>query len=503
MAKNFAAILFVTALFLFSCTASRESYSPLKKYDQHSLQEDYRLLKDILEKKHPSLYWYTDKDSMDMYFTKYYNAIRDSMNEQQFAWHILAPLVDKIKCGHTSVSMSKNFSKWADKKIFPSFPLYMKVWNDSMLVMINLNKHDSIIKKGTLITSVNGLGTHELIQKMFNYLPQDGDANTMNYIRMSANFPFYHRNIFGLSKTYDITYKNSQGQTKVAQIPLFVPVKDSARKEKKDIAKKEKSKVPRIKKINLHRSLQVDSSGKFAIITLNTFSNGKLRRFFRRSFRELKEKNIDQLILDIRINGGGRVGLSTLLGRYVSRKPFKVADSLYAVSKTLGPYTRYVTGKIFNNLELFFITKKKKDGFYHIGYLEKKLYKPKKNNHYNGKLYVLTSGPTFSAASLFSSLVKGQEGIQLLGEETGGGWYGNNGIMIPDIILPNTKLRVRLPLFRLVQYQHIAQKGPGVVPDIYIGTSYDALMNGYDKKMRVVKEMIRKDVNRESGIGNK
>ena len=88
---------------------------------------------------------------------------------------------------------------------------------------------------------------------------------------------------------------------------------------------------------------------------------------------------------------------------------------------------------------------------------------------------------------------KGQKNITLLGEETGGGWYGNNGIMIPDIILPNTKVRVRLPLFRLVQYNHTAIKGTGVIPDILVPTSYDALLKGYDKKMEETKKLIKMD----------
>ena len=104
---------------------------------------------------------------------------------------------------------------------------------------------------------------------------------------------------------------------------------------------------------------------------------------------------------------------------------------------------------------------------------------------------MLINGQTFSAATLFSSAVKGQPGITLVGEEAGGGWYGNNGIMIPDITLPNTHIRVRLPLFRLVQYKHVPKDGRGVMPDIYIGTSYEALLKGYDKKMQVVMEMIK------------
>src|SRR5687767_14691821 len=103
--KNTGYLFSSFLIFLFSCSASR-NYSPVKKYSREELTEDYTILKDILESKHPSLYWYTSKDSMDMYFSRYGGVITDSMTEQQFTWHVLAPLVDKIHCGHTSVGMS-------------------------------------------------------------------------------------------------------------------------------------------------------------------------------------------------------------------------------------------------------------------------------------------------------------------------------------------------------------------------------------------------------------
>ena len=103
---------------------------------------------------------------------------------------------------------------------------------------------------------------------------------------------------------------------------------------------------------------------------------------------------------------------------------------------------------------------------------------------------MLTNGLTFSASSLFCNAVKGQPNVTLVGENTGGGWYGNSGIIIPDIILPNTKIRVRLPFFKLVQYDHIAQKGTGVVPDIYVGPTIESAAKNIDRKMEFVNKLI-------------
>lgn len=473
----------------YSCSVNKAAYSPNIKYPKDVLQKDFSILRNILEKKHPSLYWYTPKDSMDYFFNKYFSLIKDSMNEQQFTWQVLAPMVDKVHCGHTTVGSSKAYRKWSVGKRLPSFPLYLKVWNDSMAVLTSLRPKDSIFKRGTLITSVNGIRNADQIEHFFNYLPEDGYANTVNYIRLSGNYPYFHRNIYGLSKQYKVTYLDNAGIERTTIVPLYAPVIDITKKTVKEKTPRPK-RVPKVNNLLRYRSLEIDSTRKYAVMTLNTFSSGRLRTFFRRSFRELKKENINNLVLDIRNNGGGKVMWSTLLTKYISRKPFKVSDSTYAVARGLGKYSRYIKGGFLNNIEMFFISRKRKDGYYHVGLLEKKLYKPKTQHHYNGAVYVITSGPTFSASSLFCNAVKGQDGITLIGEETGGGWHGNSGIMIPDIKLPHTKTRVRLPLFRLVQYQHVPKNGLGVVPDIYVGTNYEAIITGYDYKMKVVKDLI-------------
>jgi hypothetical protein len=491
MHKLLTVTLFIGLILLFGCSSSKISYSPDKKFPKNSLLEDYRLLRKILEQKHPSLYWYTPKDSMDYFFEKYEAAITDSMTERSFAWKVLVPLTAKIRCGHTSVSLSKSYEKWAEGKIIPSFPLSMKVWNDTMAVVGNLNRKDTVIRRGTIIRSVNGIPSTELIRTMMEYLPRDGYADNINYMRVGSNFRNYHRNIFGISKEYKVTYDADDGRERTAILPLFVP-DTSKRKLNADSLRKatRQPKMKRLDKLEAYRSLKIDSAQKAAYLTLNTFSNGHLRKFFRRSFRTLRKKNITELAIDIRNNGGGRVGLSTLLTRYLSRKDFKVADSLYAKTQSLHPYTKHIKGRFLNNLEMMFISSRQKDGNYHIRHLEGKTYSPKKKNHYNGNLYLLISGPSFSASTLVANTLKGQVKIVLLGEETGGGWHGNNGIMIPDIILPLTKMRVRLPLYRLVQYEHVPKNGTGVVPDIYVGTSYEALLKGYDQKQRVAMQLM-------------
>ena len=116
---------------------------------------------------------------------------------------------------------------------------------------------------------------------------------------------------------------------------------------------------------------------------------------------------------------------------------------------------------------------------------------PKRKTIFDGKIYVLINGLTFSASTIFCNAVKGQNNITLAGEETGGGWYGNSGLLIPDIVLPITKLRVRLPFFKIVQYNHLPKKGSGVAPDIFIPPTVDGIRKNEDRKMEIVKGLIK------------
>ncbi|MEO6681493.1 MAG: S41 family peptidase [Ginsengibacter sp.] len=483
--KMFRLLSFMILPFLVSCSVSK-NYDPNKKYPREELQQDYSLLRNILEEKHPSLYWYTPKDSMDMYFDKGYQSIADSMTELQFGWQILAPLTSFIRCGHTSFGMSKEWNKFIQGKRIPSFPYHVKVWNDTMMVMGSLNRNDTTIKRGEFITAINGVKNAEMIQSMFDYMAADGYADNVNYIRLSSSFPYFHRNIFGLYQNYFVQFSDSLGNEKSAVIPFFSPSRESVAKTMQQ--KVVRKKVSRKKNREHIRSLKYDSS--FALLTINRFTKGNLNQFIRRSFRDIEKKKVENLVIDLRANSGGKIDKSVLLTRYLANARFKIADSAYSISKNFAPFGRYISHSFGNNIGLTLLTKKKADNNYHFGFWERHHFKPKRKNHYSGNVYILVNGLTFSASTLFCNIIKGQDNVFIAGEETGGGWYGNTGILIPGITLPHTKLKVGLPFFRLVQYQHIKQKGTGIIPDIYIGPNWRDILNGTDTKMEEIKRII-------------
>lgn len=140
-----------------------------------------------------------------------------------------------------------------------------------------------------------------------------------------------------------------------------------------------------------------------------------------------------------------------------------------------------------------FLTRKRRDGYYHFGYFERHYFKPKKKNHFDGKVYVITGGNSFSATTLFASALKDQQNVTIVGEETGGGAYGNSAWLIPDATLPVTGVRFRLPLFRLVIDKNTPKNGRGVQPEIESFPTVDAIRRNADYKLEKVMQLIRED----------
>ena len=78
-----------------------------------------------------------------------------------------------------------------------------------------------LIKRGDFVTAINGIKSADMIRRIFEYMPEDGYSDNVNYIRLSTSFPYFHRNVFGLYKTYFVNYTDSSGVGKKRFPPLL------------------------------------------------------------------------------------------------------------------------------------------------------------------------------------------------------------------------------------------------------------------------------------------
>jgi C-terminal processing protease CtpA/Prc len=488
--------LCLSLICILSCGVSKNrSFNPDKKFAPVHLQQDFETLRIILEANHPSLYWYATKDSIDNYFADSFASLQDSLNELQFK-NKVSWVISKIHCGHTTVRFSKDYTNFFSRKRLPSFPLSLKVWKDSAVVVANLFAADSVIRRGTIVTAINRKPITYYIDSMLQLIGTDGYSDNFKYQFISFNFPGFYRNTFGIDSQYIIKYLDSTGTEREKFIKNFYPRADTAKRvdsvNKVDPGTIQEVLTRRQLKKQLllgKRSLRIDTTNNSAYLLINTFSEAKLFEFFRKSFRKIRQDSIHNLIIDLRLNSGGDVFASTRLSEYVIDHPFRVADTVAAISRSFKG-KKYIRPWFIYWLSMHFSGKRKEDGRIHFRYFEKHLFKPKKKNHFNGNIYLLTGGYTFSAATLFAGDLKGQKNVTIVGEETGGGFYGNTAMFLTTIVLPNTKIRVTLPLYRMVLDAKRPKNGRGIFPDVEVLPNSYYIKKGVDAKLEKVMELI-------------
>lgn len=471
---------------LFSACSTSKIYNSNKKLAPNKLKEDLHLLHTILKANHPSLYWYTTKDSLDNAFNNIIQSLQDSLAEREFK-NLTAKIIAQIHCGHTAVRFSKKYSNQAFNKM-PQFPISLKVWDDSAVVLRTSRPNDSVLTRGTIITSINNLPTKKIIDSMKLFLSTDGYADIFKTQVFSFNFPVWYRNVFGVDTVHQIKYIAPNGEEKTEQIKSYLLEKDSLQKAINTAYQKLSNKEIRKNKKQAIRSFFVDSSLKTGIMRIKSFSGGRLKSFYRKTFRFIKKNNIKNLVIDIRENGGGSILNSTRLSQYLSKERFNVADTIFTNSRRIR-YSKYIKPSFIYWLALQITGRKKPDGKIHFRYFERHQIRPKKNI-FDGNIYMLTSGYSFSASTLLLNNIQHQSNVVIVGEETGGGSYGNTAVYLPTITLPFSKIRIVLPLNRMVLNKNQIKTGRGIFPDISVPPSSTNIKQGIDAKMETVKKLI-------------
>jgi C-terminal processing protease CtpA/Prc len=223
--------------------------------------------------------------------------------------------------------------------------------------------------------------------------------------------------------------------------------------------------------------------------------SGKRIRFskaLKKVFQEIDSSRYQNLIIDLRDNDGGDEKYSLLLFSYLTDIPFTgyrqidfrtTRFSFRKLSST--SWIQYMLLKTMLN------HKKVNDSTYLLTNDRATSMHVPNRNSFKGRIYVLINRGTFSAASDFAALVHSHKRATFVGEETGGSYLGNTSNYSFVITLPNTKIRLNIPIAR---YQtNVMQNyvfGRGTIPDHAIQYSIEDVLQGSDREMEATLRLI-------------
>jgi hypothetical protein len=209
--------------------------------------------------------------------------------------------------------------------------------------------------------------------------------------------------------------------------------------------------------------------------------------------KEMNDKQVANLIIDLRYNGGGNPNMAGRMASHLISKPFRVFERLILTPAVKPSYRRYMLEKR-NPARSMWGLKKRKGQDERVRFDPGlKITQPTKNG-YKGKIFILTGPKTASAATMFCKYLVGQENVVFVGAETPGAINYFCAHAFCFLKLPNTGLIAQfgMELIELKKGSSETEKPLGIIPDKQIDYTIQELLAGKDKEMEWVLNQIQK-----------
>jgi hypothetical protein len=434
-----------TFIFIISIALSANLLTAQEYYSKQKLIADIDSLYASIKEIHVDMFANISKQEFEKNLNQIKTQLKDSMTRIEFHKNI-APLVEKLGDGHTSLQYPKDDLKDPSIRLFP-IVVDINFKDSSVIVADDYSQGENKIPTTAKIISINRKSATTIIGEMFHYV--SGEKTFFKAEILSSQFtPLLYSLCGDTTFTIQYQYKN---KILCKTVPAIFY---SQRYESK------------IKKTTNHidnYSLHIDDKKKIAIIEFNSFSNlSHFRKFIDSAFVIIKQKKLNDLIIDIRKNGGGNSDLGDELFQYISPVAFKqfgkriVNNSYRRMQFYKSAYSDTITDPIGLQTRN-----------------DTTLIKLRENrNRFTGNVYLLTSHFTFSSAASFSWAFKYFKMGTTIGEETGG-----MAVCFGDIIwqtLPNTKIKYFVSHKKFYQYGATDNDIHGTIPD-YIVSEKNAL----------------------------
>lgn len=435
-----------------------------KVFSTKELKEDLQFLKKSFDTYNPALGVFHSKADYQRTYDSLYAAIDHEMTDLQF-YPFPIKLAESVKEGHTLIGSSsdtvthifKGFLN-GDIKYFPLSILKIKgkvkIWGNF--------SPDSTILRGDEIISINGRGISSIIDQIKSYMITDGDIQSSKEYKAINNFASSYYWFIDQPKSFKIDLISVQDNSRrQVEIPAI------SRSEMIEWRDKRFDKVEP-GEVNISNVYEFIIKDDVAVLTLKSFNRQlkdrfkvKTKKLYNEIFTQLREQNIENLIIDVRNNTGGRREYAWDLLPYIMKTPIK------------GVVYQDVSWKGKTNNNKF----------------------PKQHRSYfKGQIYVLANPVTFSNGSVVTVYAKEYGEAIVIGQETGSRHNGFAAGSRQIVYLPNTHVRIGIPRYLFLHDQkHLKHnvQNRGVIPDYPIEYTFEDLVEKRDLEMQKAQELIK------------
>ncbi|NQX77789.1 S41 family peptidase [Gilvibacter sp.] len=468
-----------------------------------SLVQDVALYKRALEGLHPGLLRYNTAQNIDKEFDRFLNDLPVRITEADFFVR-LSKLTAKIKCGHTYLN-PWNMDAAMRERLFSGniyLPLGIKVIDGQFYVVENVSENDAI-EQGAEIKSINGISALEIYEKLKSISKTDGsNTNSVDHYLSLDNF------------------QNSQWEAFDIYFSLLYPIQDGKVVIKYSNYNKSQTETATITTLNKKERERriIDTYGKdhlenkqwtlqimnddLAIMKIGTFAIWEFKgfdhkRWLDQKFEELKSKGIENLVIDIRGNGGGLTEPANELISYMITDNLLCNREKKVLVKTV-KYDEQVLPHITPKID--FLVAGLPGEYYSAE--DNGLYKllvgddctdiSPKENAFKGNVYIFGNGTNVSATYTLLDKAKENSFATYVGEASGGNLQGINGGEYAFFTMPYSKMEIDIPLKFFSP--GIERSDSGVTPDVEIRIDQEDIFLNRDPYLNyVIKDIENKN----------
>jgi hypothetical protein len=399
---------------------------------------DFNQLVRYLEEHNPMLFS-IEKDIRDVVEVQR-GLLFDGMNQVELI-RVLAPIVSAYQCGHTFVGFSRDSYEYFEQNI-PVFPLFVRLFEHKLYVTGNYESYG--IPLGSEIISMNGEPMDSILETYLSAISSDGTNLTFKYAIINMIFSDLYFQFISDSTTFLIEYIEP-GSTNILTKTLIGVTKEVLYSQ---IIREDQ--IP----------YQAEYTEQHALMTLSTFqpfspySRTSYSTFFLEFFTEVEQRGIQNVIIDIRDNGGG--------------DPMVSSDLFSYIADYSQPYFDRSSPDFYPTLKRNI---------------------PLKEPHFTGNLYVLINGMSFSTSGHFAALVKFQNIATFIGEESGGSYTCSDNSS--QTSLSNTRLFLGSSNSIWTVDVDGLELGRGIIPDYQVLMTIDDYIDEIDPIFDFVVQLIQ------------
>ncbi|KPM49285.1 S41 family peptidase [Jiulongibacter sediminis] len=469
--------LFLIFVVLFPFASSAQ-----KNLSVEQAKEDVAFLYKRMLQVHPGLYAYQDSSHYAEIYQSIYNSF-DSEVEYLTFFKRIAPLITEIQDLHTSYRHSKKWSKTHQQVL----PFVLQEVEGRFLIQYN-GSSDSTLQRGLTLKEINGKPVEEVIDEVKGYLGTDNNNDLAKGLYASRSLYAYYGKLHPLKDSVTVVVKNDTlNELETHKLATLT---------RKELIPTVLQRYPDKARVNLNYSV-IDSTRAVSEIDISSFSykggpldvfQGKFTRKLRQSFKKVAKDSVQHLVLDLRQNGGGYIPNVKKILKYVSKEPFAMIDTM--AFRQSAYFRLFPVQAILPPLMAPIYFNKTEDGYrYHASERRKK---PKENKwHYDGPLYVYMDANSYSATVFTIALLKDMDRATFLGTIPAGTTWGSYAGSFHLPKLPNSKIQLRIPFYKVV---HGLQKRPQKLflePDIKVDISKEQFQKDIDPFEEALLNLIK------------